>query len=132
MATLDELGAFLEDDDVATVGTDLFLAVRPDKPDTCLSLFLYPGGPPEYVQSSYAPNAERVQLQVVARAVHYEDAEALAISAWKVLSVVVNATLSGTHYRSIRPNNSPASMGRDQSDRSLVFFNATVEKEVSS
>jgi hypothetical protein len=103
----------------------------PDEPDTVLVVYEYPGGPPEYVQESFSPIAESPQLQVVSRAARYEDAAALAFAAWRALAVVTNATLSGTKYRSIRPNSSPGIMRRDTNDRMLVFFNATVEKEVT-
>jgi len=132
MSTLSELGDLLEGVGIATQGTDLFLGSRPDYPDTCLAIQQYTGGPPEYVQNSFLPVAERVQIQVVARAVRYEDADLLAARAWEALAVITNALLSGTYYRSIRPNNSPAILGRDTNDRILIFFNATVEKELSS
>jgi Bacteriophage minor capsid protein len=136
MSTLSELGDYLDGLGIATQavngqGGTLFLSSRPDTPDDLLCLYQYPGGPPEYVQDSFSPVAESVQIQVVARAIRYEDADRLASEAWTALSSVTNATLGGTYYRSIRPNSSPGLMGRDANDRLLVFFNATVEKEVS-
>jgi hypothetical protein len=131
MTTLTELGDYLEDLGLGTLATDLFLGSRPDAPDEVTALYQYPGGPPEYVQSSFSPIAEVVQIQVVTRAIAYEDADARASSVWSALAIITNATLGGTHYRSIRPNASPGLMGRDSNDRVLIFFNATVEKEVS-
>jgi len=131
MATLDEIGDYLEDYGAGVQGVDLFLGSRPEGPDNCLTVYEYPGGPPEYIQDSFAPVAERVQIQVVARSGGYEEAHRRASVAWAALAVVTNATLGSTKYRSIRPNSSPALMGRDPNDRILVFFNATVEKEVS-
>lgn len=131
MSMLAEVGAFLDGLGVGAEGVDLFLGSRPEEPDTCLTLYEYPGGPPEYVQSSHNPSAEVTSLQVVSRARKYQDAHSFAARAWTALAPVTNATLSGTYYRSIRPNGSPAIMGRDSNDRILVFFNATIEKEVS-
>jgi hypothetical protein len=131
MSTLTEIGDYLEGLGIGTLATDLFLGSRPDSPDKVLVVYQYPGNAPEYVQSAFSPSAESPQIQVVARAVKYEDADALASSAWSALAAVTNASLGGTYYRSIRPNSSPGTMGRDSNDRVLVFFNATVEKEVS-
>ena len=130
MSTLSELGDYLEGLGVATSAVDLFLGSRPEEPDTVLVLYQYPGGPPEYVQSSFSPIAEAMQIQVVARALKYEDAEALCYAAWTALAPITNATLGGTFYRSVRPNASPSLLMRDPNDRVLFFFNATVEKEV--
>lgn len=131
MSTLSELGDYLEGLGIASSAVDLFLGSRPEKPDKVLVLYQYPGGPPEYVQNYFSPIAEVVQIQVVSRALRYEDAEALIYAAWTALAPITNTTLGGTFYRSVRPNNSPALMARDPSDRVILFFNATVEKEVS-
>lgn len=131
MSTLAEIGAFLEGLGIGLEGTDMFLGKRPDMPDTALILYEYPGLGPEYIQSSFNPISEVVQLQVVSRAKKYQDAHSRAAAAWTALAPVTNATLSGTYYRSIRPNASPGNMGTDSHDRVLVFFNATIEKEVS-
>jgi hypothetical protein len=134
MSTLSEIGDFLDGLGVASQdgpNKNLFLGGRSDHPDTVLALYPYPGGAPEYVQNSFSPSTERVQLQVVARAVRYEDADRLISLAWAALAAITNATISGTKYLSIRPNSSPGLMGRDANDRVILFFNATVEKEVS-
>jgi hypothetical protein len=131
MATLDELGAFLQSAGLAVEGTDMFLGSQPDTPDRILSLHEYPGGPPQYTQDSFMPKWERVQIQVVARARTYQDAKNFADRVWQHMAVVTNAILSGTHYLCIRPNGSPAIMRRDMHDRLLIFFNATIEKEVT-
>jgi hypothetical protein len=131
MSTLSELGDYLEDLGIGVQAVDLFLGSRPDEPDTALIIYQYPGNAPEYVQNSFSPIAEKPQIQVVSRAIRYEDADRRAAQAWAALAVITNATLGGTYYRSVRPNASPGLMGRDTNDRVLVFFNATVEKEVS-
>ena len=128
MSTLSELGDYLEG---KSIGAPVVLGSMSDDPDTVVALYEYPGGPPEYVQESQSPVAEVVQIQAVARAVAYQDASALISRVWSALAVVTNMTLSGTKYRSVRPNNSPAVLRRDSNDRILLFFNATVDKEVS-
>lgn len=135
---LSELGDFLEIAAVATdggVGTPadpaLYLGSISDTPDTALCVYAYPGGAPEYIQNSFGPSREKPQIQVVARAIRYEDADDLITAAWNALAPLTNATLGLTKYLSVRPNGSPAFMKRDTNDRVLMFFNASVDKEVS-
>lgn len=130
MSTLTELGDFFIENGVGDVDT-VFLGSRPDSPDEIWAIYQYPGGAPEYVQDSHSPNVEHVQIQVVARAKRYEVADLMAARAWILLSPITNTVIGGTKYRSIRPNQSPSTMGRDTNDRLLVFFNASIEKEVS-
>lgn len=130
MSVLDEIGDYLVELGVVTED-NLFLGSRPDYPDVMVSIQVYPGGPPKYVQDNFLPSTEMVQIQVVARAPRYEDAVVLCERVWIALSPVTNQYLSGVKYQSIRPNNSPAIMARDTNDRMLIFFNASVEKEVA-
>lgn len=137
MSTLADLADFLEGLGLVTLPNppavvgDLFLGTRPDKPPKITCLYEYPGGAPEYVQDQQLPVAEKPQLQVVTRAKTYEEAHDQAWRVWRALAVVTNATLGTTYYRSIRPNGSPAVLLRDSDDRVLMFFNASIEKEVS-
>lgn len=130
MTVLFELGQYLEDMGVATHNV-LFLGSRPEEPDTVLVVYEYPGGAPQYVQEHAAPIIERPQIQVVSRALKYEDADALIHDAWLALASIANAVLGGVKYLSVRPNGSPGILDRDHHDRVLLFFNASVEKEVS-
>lgn len=138
MSTLSEIGDLLATALGLTQGSaadadgNLFLGVRPDAPSLCLVVYQYPGGDSEFVQNHAAPNAERAQIQVVARGESndYESADRLCARAWNVLAPIRNATLSGTKYRSIMAQNRGL-IGVDSNDRPLVAFNATVEKEVS-
>lgn len=131
MSTLDEMAAYLEGHGVGTVGTDLFKGKRPDNPDDIMVIYEYPGNVPEYVQDSFTPKAERPQLQFLARSKDYETARLNAARMWSAVCGITNADLSGTRYRYVRPNGSPGLIGHDSDDRSLVAFNASVEKAVN-
>lgn len=130
ISPLTEIADYLEGLGLGIQNTDLFLGRHPDQPDDVAVLTQYPGNAPEYVQESYLPNAESLQLQVMVRSTSYKKAEERCYRLWRALGMITNATLGTTRYRSIRPNNSPALMGRDASNRVMIFFNATVEKEV--
>lgn len=130
---LDEVGTYLQQQQVASLDRDLFLGTRPEEPEfTILVVSEYPGMAPEYQNdgSSTGPARERPQLQVMGRGRDYESVRALVQSAWVALSRVTNMVLSGKRYLEIRPNASPALLGRDQNDRVLIGFNASVVKEV--
>ena len=131
---LDEVGAYLEVQGVATLEQDLWLGSRPEEgTDPIIVVAEYPGQAPEYQNDStagFGPVRENPQLQIMGRGEDYQAVRAKVQAAWIALSKVTNQVLSGKRYLSIRPNSSPALIGRDQSDRVLVGFNATVNKEV--
>lgn len=130
MSALTDVAELLESRGIGVRGETLFLSTRPDDPDELICVFQYRGRPPEYVQESYMPIAEYPQIQIVTRSYDPERAEELAYKAWRAIAAITNATLSGTRYRSIRPDASPALLGRDASERILFVFNAAVDKEV--
>lgn len=131
MSTLSELGDYLSTTLSLIQSTQLFLGSRPDAGnDPILVIYQYPGGDPEYVQNKFTPNVERAQIQVVARAEDYDAADRLCARAWAALAPIRNVTISGTKYRSIMVQGRGV-IGVDTNNRTLVAFNATVEKEVS-
>jgi hypothetical protein len=129
---LTELANFLEQQNVAKKGRNLFVGTRPEEPDELITLHEYPGMAPEYQNDgrSAGPVRERPQVQVMGRGKDYESVRALVQSAWVVLSKVTNQTIGGVWYQEIRPSSSPALIGRDANDRVLIGFNASVVKEV--
>lgn len=135
MSTLTELGDYVEMHVVGLVQAQtLFLGSRPDEPNVMVAIYEYPGGVPEYVQEKMLPNAEKPQIQVVARSDSngdYNAADRLIHLVWNALAGIRNTTIGGTKYRSIIPAGSPGIIGRDTNDRVLIAFNATVDKEVS-
>jgi hypothetical protein len=130
MTALNDIGLYLEDRGVGELAATLFLNVRPDSPDEVVCLFQYGGAAPEYVQESFSPAVEKPHIQILARSVDADRAEILCYKAWYALVGVTNAVLNGTKYRSIRPLSSPALLGRDANERTMIIFNASVEKEV--
>jgi len=131
MPVLDEIGALLQTGGVGVISRDLFLGLRPEQPDECLTVGEYPGNASTYVQNIATPLHESPQIQISSRGMDYERTRAKAKAAWDVLNHVTNQLLSGTRYVSIRPSSPVALIGRDQNGRVIVGFNATVVKEVS-
>lgn len=124
MAILVELGTYLGGATVATqdltLGTNLFLGRLPDSPDTCVALFEDTGGAPlDVYGGDTAPVIEQAGLAVHTRAASYATAQALAVDVMKVLSRVINESLSGTVYYKVVPRQSPFAFDRDAQDRAL-------------
>ena len=142
MSVLYDLAAYLQDHGVGVneaynstnPGTDyhIFVGSRPEKPDDCLTLYAYPGLAPEYVQEDFSPKYEHPYVQVLVRGRVYADADYKIHQAWNALCTLTNASLGGVRYKSVRPLASPALMGRDINDRTMLFFNLAIMKEVSA
>jgi hypothetical protein len=125
MSVLADLGAYLTQQGVGTPGVDLFLGTRPDMPDDVTTLYEYSGAVPEYTQAQASPSYVHPQVQVVARAHAYPDAEMMAWNAWNKLSFA-GVTINGNLYVSVKPEGTPGLIGRDQNDRVLIAFNVAV------
>ena len=133
MATLDEIGTYLETQGVGTQATDLFLRSAPDTPDACVAVLEYGGAPP-VPKMGNTPGAvilERPRIQVRARAATYTAAETKAKAAWSALHWFVG-TLSGTVYYKIEALQSPFLLERDENNRFIVGFNCQIEKDRST
>jgi len=130
---LDELGAWLAaaPQSIGVAGTDLFLGSTPDSPDACTTVREYAGEAPE---RTLGPSTayEQPRIQIVCRA-GKDDYAAARTKAEAVYKVIDKAelTLSGVHYLRIEPLQSPFTIGRDENDRWLIGFNASVMKEIS-
>lgn len=129
MALLDEIATYLEDKNVGTVGTDLFMGFMPDKPDNCVALFEYAGEPMELTMGSGDPTLERPGLQVRVRNTSYSAARSKIEDVVDAFHGLANQTLSGTRYLLIKANQSPESLGLDQNNRSEFVVNFSVLKE---
>lgn len=121
---LDDIAAYLEDQSVGTVGTDIFMGTMPDTPDSCIALYEYAGEPPEQIG-----NIERPGLQVRVRDPSYSAGRAKIESVVNALAGLYEQVLSGHRYLYIRAQQSPEAMGRDQSGREEFVVNFIVIKE---
>lgn len=132
---LSEIGAYLAANGIGTVGTDIFLGILPDVPDSCCGLF-EAGGMAPYRAFRSAPGqpvAERPRLQVICRdnEFDYSDARTKAGSINALLEGLGDVTLSGCRYLWIGAVAPPSLMGRDDSGRVQIVQNFDVVKELS-
>ena len=91
---LTEIAAYLVSKNIGTLGTDLFAAFMPDKPDNCVALFEYAGQPMELTMGDSDPVLERPGLQVKVRNTDYQTGKAKIDDIVDVLHGLANQVLS--------------------------------------
>lgn len=130
---LSELGQYLQDQSVATLGTNLFRGKLPDTPDSCLALFEYAGREPlrAFRGSPGQAVAERPRLQVVSRSKTYDAAMSGAQVVFGKLDGLGDTTMSGVNYLWIEALQSPFLMTRDENERVLIACNYEVVKRLT-
>ena len=139
MSMLSELAQYLADQGhgIVAAGGDtgtIFAGQLPDRPDDCVGLLESGGEPPiETFGAAADANPERPRLQVLVRAgaENYDAGRALAYAVWKALHEVANQTIGGVFYQSIRALQSPAGLGRDDSQRWEWSINFQITKQPS-
>lgn len=130
MTMLVELGEWLEDQAVGTVGTNLFLGRLPDTPDAATALFEYAGAAPFHTMG---PTVvwERPRLQVLCRAADYATARSQAETIYQLLDVVAETTIESVRYHQIEALQSPFLVQRDANDRPVIGCNYEVWRDVT-
>lgn len=107
-----------------TVGTNVFMALRPDSPDRCITVYETPGFRPVETMAD-GVQVLRPGLQVVCRASFedYPTARDDAVAVRDLLAAVSDATLSGVSVMRVAPISGVLPMGPDQKSRPLVSVN---------
>lgn len=107
------------------LGTDLFLATEPDKPNDCLTLFDAPG-----LDSDPRFNLESVGVQFRSRATTYQAAYE-NISAIKVLleGLRSDIILSGSRYFGFYVTSQPLPLIRDTEEDSILVMTMQIRRE---
>lgn len=121
---------------VLRYGTNLFKGPKakiPDGPGPFVSLIRTGGPDPEGTHNSVdEPAYEKPGMQVVVRALNYDDAEALAIELFKLLWPLQNLFINGTWYREVNVKGSePFDLPPDEQGRPRLAFNLDVVKRTS-
>jgi hypothetical protein len=139
VAVLDDLGAYLEAQDVGTLGVSLFRGPLPldsrlaPVHDAIMALIETPGLPSLHVHNKKEASAERPTVQILARGApfDYEEARARAQAAYDALDGLANITLSGTQYLSVFALQPPFFLHADQAGRPVIAFNVLITKSVT-
>lgn len=121
---LEAIGKYLEEEDVGTVGVDIFLGLIPDQPDDCVVLFEYAGSPPDLHWPGEYPG-----LQVRVRNTSYPAGRAKIGEIVDLLHGLHEQELDGTRYLLIKARGSPEVLKRDSSNRIEFIVNFEIIKE---
>ena len=128
---LDDLATRLEDEGVATLGTDLFLSTRAAPPflaSGSLTVVETGGsGPDLFHNKTDGAMTNRPSAQITARAASYQVARALAQNAYDAL-FITNTFINSGFYLWIRPLQEPFDGGTDDRGHIRVQFNVTANK----
>lgn len=107
-------------------GTNLFIGLMPDQPDTATSVFEYDGSPPVYTMGPITtPAISQPHLQIVCRDVTYIAARAQC----NLLTTEIegaDVTYNGTYYERVARLQDPFFMHRD-TVKNRVYFACNFE-----
>lgn len=120
---LEAVGDYLVAQGFGTLGTNIFLAKMPNKPDTCICVYEGEGGMPDFTMGNTLLDNPSVQIIVRAGVEDYPTARDTMQSIRLNLSQVANATLSGITVLRIAPIGSILPMGDDTNDRPHISAN---------
>jgi hypothetical protein len=141
---LPEIAAKLAALSLGTVGTSIFFGSMPATPDEVCCLYEYGGLAPVHQFGSTAIDYETPAVQVVFRGpkpgpgvtTAYTNPRAKAETAYHGLVAVEVATLTGGgqsgFYHTIRAQQAPFMVGRDENERYLIGVNFLAQKEPSA
>ena len=128
---LEAMGSRLSADGLAVLGTDTFLSRMPDKPDSCVALFEYDGGPPMQTLGPIGIALDRVRVQVMARGGRddYPSVRDKMLAIRANLSAITDQTILGIRILRASPQSYPTLMGYDDNNRFRIVFNLEVTSE---
>ena len=129
---LDDIGKYLQDQEVGTLGEDLFQGILPSSaPDRCILLTEYPGT--GAIRTSGGVASEQPRLQVMVRDSDYQEARGTAEEIYVLLDGLMNETINGVRYQKIEALAPPSILDRlgnvDQGDRYRIVTNYAIMKE---
>ncbi len=134
MATiLESVGDFLQNTSSAfgahasqgTLGTNIFLGVLPDSPDTCIAVYENSGSSPTFTMGSGGIVIDYPMLQIISRGARedYPTTRDKAESIRVLLATVLEQTISGIHVMRVEPMGSVNLLGIDPKYRPLISVN---------
>jgi len=122
---LEAIGDYLQSASVGTLGTNLFLAIMPETPDTLITVYENNGNRPYFTMGDAAIAVDRPVIQVICRAGRqdYPTARDKAQQIRSLLGAVTEQTVSGVSIMRIEPQGSVTPMGEDENLRPMVSIN---------
>ncbi|QCX32456.1 hypothetical protein FDN13_01380 [Caloramator sp. E03] len=122
---LDDIGQYLEEQNIGRLGTDIFLSLLPEDIDNCIALFEYGGEAPELHS-----NIEKPRLQAMVRNVDYQTGRMTIEQIKNILHGLSEQIINGKRYLLIMALQCPEFLGYDENNRSEFVCNFEIIKEV--
>lgn len=118
---LEALADKLNSASVAITGTNLFIGIMPDDPDSCISLYEYAGAEPIEVLRNNNATLERPSVQVLVRATRndYPTARDLIEAARDTLTGITDETISNVRFLRVSALSSINAVGLDDNERPM-------------
>lgn len=125
MTVLEAIGDYLVAHSQGTLGTNLFLSMMPNDPDTCVAIYEEEGGEPLFSLGTEGIQIDQPNIQVVVRSVRddYPAARDKADQIRGLLAAMTDVTISGVRILRISPLGSVLPMGVDDKFRPMVAVN---------
>lgn len=131
MSVLESIGLRVQDSGLGVLGVDTFLSRMPDKPDGCIALYEYDGGPPMQTLGPVGIALDRVRIQVMGRGGRddYPTVRDKMLAIRLDLSDIVDETIGGYRILRASPQGYPTLMGYDDNNRFRLVFNLELTAE---
>jgi hypothetical protein len=133
MSVAKDIAEYLETNGIGTYATDIFIGSEPPEPDSCITIYEYPGSPPDLQAEMENPN-----IQIRVRNASWEAARLKAQAIQDLLQEIGNEyntakaegiTINGTFYAAIRTTLSGiTSLGEDENRRMRLTQNYSIMK----
>jgi hypothetical protein len=125
MTILESVGDYLAANNQGVLGTNLFLAVMPESPDACVTVYENAGNRPTFTMGAAPWAIDRPLIQVICRGVRsdYPAARDKAESIRVLLGSVTDQTISGIHIMRMESQGSIIPVGEDENLRPMISIN---------
>ncbi len=131
MSVLESVGKRLDDRGFAELGLNLFLSRMPDKPDNCLALYEYDGGPPMQTLGPIGIALDKVRIQVMGRGARdkYPEVRNRMLAIRLDLASITDEVIEGYRILRASPQGYPTLMGYDENNRFRIVMNLELTAE---
>jgi len=131
VSVLESVGKRLDDRGFAELGLNLFLSRMPDKPDNCLALYEYDGGPPMQTLGPIGIALDKVRIQVMGRGARdkYPEVRNRMLAIRLDLASITDEVIEGYRILRASPQGYPTLMGYDENNRFRIVMNLELTAE---
>jgi len=123
---MDDLSAYLV---AQGIGTTIQKGSLPESPDTCLAFRETGGFAAQHTMATKPAVIEEPTVQVLARAMAYDVAEALIRQVKALFDGLSNQTINSVQYHWITALQPPFLLERDDNKRFILCFNVHIKRQ---